>query len=100
MSVSHLLNQTVQIRTLHSTDYTGDPSYNTAVEYPAKISYKKRRILTGTGVERSSYARVTVEVEVGDADLIVLPDGTERVPLQATPVYDGTGAFHHCRIDI
>ena len=100
MSLAGLLNQTVQIRRRTGTDYTGDPEYADPVTYPARISYKPRRVLTATGVERSSYARVTVAVEVGDEDLVILPDGVERVSLQVSRVYDGAGAFHHSSIDV
>lgn len=100
MSLAGLLNQTVQIKPCTGTSYTGDPSYNAPVTHPARISYKPRRVLTATGIERSSYARVTVEVEVGDADLIILADGVERVPLQVNRIYDGEGQFHHSSIDL
>jgi hypothetical protein len=100
MSLAGLLNQTVQIKPCIGTSYTGDPSYNAPVTHPARISYKPRRVLTATGIERSSYARVTVEVEVGDADLIILADGVERVPLQVNRIYDGEGQFHHSSIDL
>jgi len=100
MSLAGLLNQEVQIKARTGTTYTGDPEYADLVTYPARISYKPRRVLTATGVERSSYARVTVAVEAGDEDLVVLPDGVERVPLQISRVYDGSGQFHHSSIDV
>jgi len=65
MSLAGLLNQEVQIKARTGTTYTGDPEYADLVTYPARISYKPRRVLTATGVERSSYARVTVAVEAG-----------------------------------
>ena len=100
MALASLLNQTVLIKPRTGTSYTGDPTYGDPVTHPARISYKPRRVLTATGVERSSYARVTVAVEAGDEDLVVLPDGVERVPLQISRVYDGSGQFHHSSIDV
>ena len=99
MSLAGLLNQEVQIKARTGTTYTGDPEYAAAATYPARISYKPRRVFVN-GVERSSYARVTVAVEAGDEDLVVLPDGVERVPLQISRVYDGSGQFHHSSIDV
>lgn len=100
MSLAGLLNQEVQIKARTGTTYTGDPEYAAAATYPARISYKKRRVLTAVGVERASYARVTVAIEVGDEDLVILPDGAERVPLQVSRIYDGAGKFHHSSIDL
>jgi hypothetical protein len=67
----------VQIKARTGTDYTGDPEYAEPLTYPARISYKPRRVFVN-GVERTSTARITVAVPVFDEDLIVLPDGTER----------------------
>ena len=67
--------------------------------YPARISYKPRRVFVN-GVERTSTARITVAVEVFDEDLIVLPDGTERGSLQVKRTHGGGGTFHHSTIDI
>lgn len=100
MGLTGLLWQTVQLRRRTGMSYTGDPEYADAVAYPARISYKKRRVLTAVGVERASYARVTVAIEVGDEDLVILPDGAERVPLQVSRIYDGAGKFHHSSIDL
>jgi hypothetical protein len=100
MSLAGLLNQTVQVRRRTGTSYTGDPTYGDPVTHPARISYKPRRILSSTGIERSSYAHITVEVEVGDADLVILPDGVERIPLQVSRIYGGGGVFHHTGIDV
>ena len=100
MSLASLSKQTVQIATFHSTTYTGDPSYNGAVEYSCRTSYRNKRILTGAGVERVSTAHITVETPVYDADLITLPDGVARVPLAVKRTYDHNGTFHHSSIDI
>lgn len=99
MGLAALLKQTVQIKARTGTNYTGDPEYADAVAYPARISYKKRRVLCA-GIERATYARVTVAVEVGDEDLVILPDGVERGPLQVNRIYDGGGAFHHTSVDL
>ncbi len=100
MSLAGLLNQEVQIKARTGTTYTGDPEYAAAATYPARISYKPHRVLGADGIERSSTARITVAVEVSDADLIALPDGTERVPLQVKRTHGGNGTFHHSTIDI
>mgnify|MGYP000864642408 FL=1 len=100
MSLAGLLNQTVQIKRFVGTDYTGDPEYTDPITHPARISYKAHRILTATGEERPSYARITVTIEVGDSDLVILSDGVERIPLQVSRVYDRLGNFHHSSIDV
>ena len=99
MSLTGLLRQTVQIKARTGTTYTGDPEYAAAATYPARISYKPRRVFVN-GVERTSTARITVAVPVFDEDLIVLPDGTERGSLQVKRTHGGGGAFHHSTIDI
>ena len=99
MSLAGLLNQEVRIRARTGTTYTGDPEYAAAATYPARITYKKRRVFVN-GVERTSTARITVAVPVFDEDLIVLPDGTERAPLLANRTHGGGGTFHHSTIDI
>lgn len=100
MSLESLLRQTVQIQHRTGVSYTGDPTYGDATTYAARISYRNKRIVTGTGEERGSTAHVTVLVEVGDADLVILPDGTERVPLAVKRTYSKMGAFHHSSIDL
>jgi len=100
MSLAGLLNQEVQIQGadrhhLHRRSgvcgcrYLSGPDLLQAAPGPDRDR-----------VERSSYARVTVAVEAGDEDLVVLPDGVERVPLQISRVYDGSGQFHHSSIDV
>lgn len=44
MSLAGLLNQEVQIKARTGTTYTGDPEYAAAATYPARISYKPRRV--------------------------------------------------------
>jgi len=99
MSLAGLLNQEVQIKARTGTTYTGDPEYAAAATYPARISYKPRRVFVN-GVERTSTARITVAVEVFDEDLIVLPDGTERGSLQSSAHTGRRDVSTHSTIDI
>jgi len=54
----------VQIKARTGTTYTGDPEYADLVTYPARISYKPRRVLTATGLN-GRHMPVTVAVEAG-----------------------------------
>lgn len=100
MGLGALLRQTVQIRHRTGTTYTGDPEYGEPVTYAARISYRNKRVFTAGGVERASTAHITALAEVGDADLVVLPDGTERVPLAVKRTYTKRGTFHHSSVDL
>ena len=100
MGLESLLQQTVQIRHRTGVSYTGDPEYGEPVTYAARISYRNKRVFTAGGGERASTAHITALAEVGDADLVILPDGTERVPLAVKRTYSKMGVFHHSSIDL
>jgi hypothetical protein len=94
------LNQTVTYEQFHSPDIYGDPSYNTPVSLPARVSYRQKKVYSQTGDEISSFCHVTVEREVTYDDRITLSDGVKRVPLALRHARNADGTIHHTGVDL
>lgn len=100
-SVAALYHQTVQVA-VYQSDIDGDATYATAVEYPCRIDYITKRILTATGEEVTSTATVFLSGAgfVHPQDKIILPDGTARTCLAVHNLYDGRGIYSHSEVMI
>jgi len=94
------LNQTVTYESFNSRDVYGDPSYNTAVSLPARVSYRQKKVYSQTGDEVMSFCHVTVEREVTYDDRITLADGVRRVPLALRHARNADGTIHHTGVDL
>lgn len=79
MSVSGLLNQTVQLAPRVDATKGGRAVYGPAVTYRARVEYKSKMIRGKDGVDRASTARVFLDgsAPVDRTDQITLPDGTQ-----------------------
>jgi hypothetical protein len=93
MSLGHLLNDTIQIRSFSGTGGDGRFTYSDAVSYPAYIEHKPTMVMARNGAQTPSHAFLLVETPVDERDVLILPDGNEAKILQALPVKGFTGQF-------
>lgn len=75
---SHL-NQTVTFEAFHSNDQYGDPSYNAAVTYPARVERRIRKVMSLQGVEAVSTTLIVL-----DGDVSMNQQGLDRITLPST----------------
>lgn len=73
------LNQTIIIESFHSMDGYGDPSYNAAVTYPARIERRIRKVVTMAGEDAISNTLIIV-----DANVSLNEQGLDRLTLPST----------------
>ena len=95
MTISGMLNQSVVLATYHSTNYTGDVSYNADLTLNARVSYRQKLVYNRAGAEVMSFCKVTVSEEIEYEDLLTLTDGIKRVPLSIRHARGRDGTLHH-----
>jgi len=90
-------SSTVTIEPYTGQNLYGEPDYGDAVEYPALIRYRTRKVLDREGREVVSSAQVYLNGDVGIdvRDRITLPDGTSPVIISIEKYPDETGNIHH-----
>lgn len=100
MSIGHLLNDTIELEVFEGVNTFGEESYASAVEYPAYVEHKPKKIMSADGEDVISNSFIIVEVEVGSEDRITLSDGRKGTVLLSWPVKGTTGNFLHSEVNI
>jgi len=98
MSLGHLLNDTIQIKSFSGTGGDGRFTYSDAVSYPAYIEHKPTMVMARNGAHTPSHVFLLVETPVDVRDVLILPDGEETTILNAMPVKGFTGVFMHSEV--
>jgi len=73
------LKQTITFESFHSMDSNGDPSYNAAVTYPARVERRIKKVRTIQGEEAVSTCLIIL-----DSNVTLDEFGRDRITLPAT----------------
>lgn len=73
------LNQTIALETFNSMDQYGDPSFNAAVTYPARIERRIKKVISLKGQEAVSNTLIILDGNVSLDEF-----GRDRITLPAT----------------
>lgn len=102
MTLSNLLNQTIQLSTFNSVNKYGDASYNTAASYKARVERRIKIVRSMQGTEAVSTSAVyldgSVSLDSKGRDKITLPDGSTPTILTISDGIDGGGATYYTEI--
>ena len=98
MSIFGLNNSTISLETFNSVDWAQDPSYNTAVSYPAYVEYKATEMTNQTNVSVTSYAFIMINQEISYKDRITLSDGMVRNPIKVNKLTYPGGLFSQSEV--
>lgn len=97
-----MLSETVYHAAYSGQDGYGQPTYAPAIARACRIEWKLRRIVTATGQERMSRARVFLDgtFTMDLRDQLTLPDGTMPTLQLVYAPSDVDGTRHHWEVSV
>jgi len=74
---SHMLNQSVTVKSSNLDSTTGQPSYGAGSEINARVEYSQEVSFGSSGADSQIADVVMTDTELEKGDKLVLPNGTE-----------------------
>jgi len=94
---SRYLNQTVALRSVVSYNRDGEPIYSDT-PIPARVEGERRLVRDESGAQVVSETRVFTDEEVRAGDFLILPGGSQREVISASPKAGLSGRVDHYEI--
>jgi hypothetical protein len=98
--ISHMLNQTISIEKILSRNRDNTYTYNTAVEYPARVQEKINITKDAEGTEVVSDKTIYVAADIDYNDRITVDGVADPTILSISHVHDFDGNFVYCKVMI
>jgi len=85
--MAHLCTREIQIKHMTGTSGDGQFTYGPLETHKAYVEQKPTLVMARNGAQTPSHVYLLVETDIGEKDVLILPDGEEATILNVFPVY-------------